>query len=266
MSQISKFNKKWGSSVKRTVKDAKMKEEKNYITRHVAQQEVDPYKELDKVIARLQIPVAGDYVAMNKGFLNKLRKDIQKEMEDMELNKIKSVVEEVIEKKLFRAEEIALEVEKEKTRQLELQIRLLELQSHTSLKGKVEEVPEEVITEEEARALITEQFEEESSEDFPETDADLAEVGRIDSYVIPMRGKMVNWKEADEYCVTLKALRLAHHDGVDVTRGSRFSKHSKLAGGVYQRFMNQNKGIRGAWEGLVNENWSLITSAMKIHQ
>lgn len=67
----------------------------------------------------------------------------------------------------------------------------------------------------------------------------------------------INWKaiEADNMFLTVVASVIgdAVEKKVNVVNGNEFRKSGNLRGTVYQRFMDSNKGVRGAWKAFLME-------------
>lgn len=67
----------------------------------------------------------------------------------------------------------------------------------------------------------------------------------------------INWKaiQNDDKFLTIVASIVgdAVERGIDVTNANVFRKSSNIAGAAYQRFMDENKGIRGAWKAFLME-------------
>lgn len=99
---------------------------------------------LDKVegaMERLGIPVAEGHVLCDMSFVNKMRNDLKEEMEMEEMKVNLEDIRAVVREEIGRSNETLLAIEKEKTRQLELQLELARLQFTPAVIDEKEEAP-----------------------------------------------------------------------------------------------------------------------------
>jgi hypothetical protein len=277
---LERFNKKFGSAVKRTKKEAK-KAAEGHMLKEMADKKAATMSTEEKAMKyfkenNITVPEDEQYTIMTMSFYNKMEADMKAnitaelktkmEKEDAEMNAelIKTMAKEMAtemikEMNKARNTELALQIKLQEAQNeaLRMQLELAHLAMEKHLEGKVEEVQEAV-------NQVEEQFEEKPKRAVRKAKANKVILGKAPEMCVdytPINkgrgGYSIAWKKVHEsgkfmdvlYSVVLFAI----DNEVDVTDTNAFRKFHPVCQGAYMQYTKLNAGNKGCWKALMME-------------